>query len=88
MDAPDLPPGSLRGAPWVRRACRSFRQISRCSSPAPAMMCSPVSSMEHCTIGSDLASRFSPARAAGRVGHNIIMVVLVKVSLAAALATS
>lgn len=26
---------------------RSFRQISRCSSPAPAMMCSPDSSMMH-----------------------------------------
>ena len=27
---------------------RSFRQISKWSSPAPAMMCSPDSSMEHC----------------------------------------
>ena len=27
---------------------RSLRQISRCSSPAPAMMCSPLSSMMHC----------------------------------------
>ena len=29
------------------RTCRSLRQISRCSSPAPAMMCSPVSSIVH-----------------------------------------
>ena len=28
---------------------RSFRQISRCSSPAPATMCSPDSSIEHWT---------------------------------------
>lgn len=27
---------------------RSLRQISRCNSPAPAMMCSPDSSMVHC----------------------------------------
>eukprot|EP01147_Barroeca_monosierra_P008049 gene8048-gene603 len=31
---------------------RSLRQISRCNSPAPATICSPDSSMIHCTIGS------------------------------------
>merc|ERR1719231_1730343 len=29
-----------------------------CSSPQPAMMCSPDSSMEHCTSGSDLERSF------------------------------
>ena len=34
-------------APPMKSSWRSFRQISRCSSPAPAIMCSPVSSMVH-----------------------------------------
>jgi len=38
----------------------TLRQISKCNSPAPAMMCSPDSSMIHWTIGSDLAKRFRP----------------------------
>lgn len=45
---------------------RSFRQISRCSSPAPAMICSPDSSMMHCTMGSDLARRFRPSTSLGK----------------------
>merc|ERR1719505_290029 len=45
---------------------KSFRQISRWSSPAPAMMCSPDSSIMHCTIGSDLASRLRPSTSLGR----------------------
>ncbi len=45
---------------------RSLRQISRWSSPAPAMMCSPDSSMIHCTMGSDLARRLSPSTSLGR----------------------
>ena len=40
---------------------RSLRQISRWSSPAPAMMCSPFDSLMHCTIGSDLASLLRPS---------------------------
>lgn len=39
---------------------RSFKQISRWSSPAPAMICSPDSSIIHWTIGSDFARRFNP----------------------------
>merc|ERR1719192_1411973 len=45
---------------------KSFRQISRWSSPAPAMMCSPDSSIMHCTIGSDLARRFNPSTSLGK----------------------
>merc|ERR1719316_2426605 len=37
-----------------------------CSSPQPAMMCSPLSSIEHCTSGSDLESRFRPSTSLGR----------------------
>merc|ERR1719150_1275506 len=44
---------------------KSFRQISRWSSPAPAMMCSPDSSIMHCTMGSDLARRFRPSTSLG-----------------------
>mmetsp|Transcript_11690 Transcript_11690/g.26214 ORF Transcript_11690/g.26214 Transcript_11690/m.26214 type:complete len:224 (-) Transcript_11690:926-1597(-) len=53
-------------APPMKSSCRSFRQISRCSSPAPAMMCSPVSSMWHWTMGSDLERRLSPSTSLGR----------------------
>merc|ERR1719478_706401 len=37
-----------------------------CSSPQPAMMCSPDSSIEHCTRGSDLERRFRPSTSLGR----------------------
>merc|ERR1719327_740432 len=37
-----------------------------CSSPQPAMMCSPDSSMEHCTRGSDLERRLRPSTSLGR----------------------
>mmetsp|Transcript_4230 Transcript_4230/g.12796 ORF Transcript_4230/g.12796 Transcript_4230/m.12796 type:complete len:236 (-) Transcript_4230:1387-2094(-) len=57
---------TLIGAPPMKSSWRSLRQISKCSSPAPAMICSPVSSMEHCTIGSDLARRFNPSTSFGR----------------------
>merc|ERR1719502_1193790 len=36
------------------------------SSPQPAMMCSPDSSIEHCTSGSDLDRRLSPSTSLGR----------------------
>ena len=39
---------TLSSAPPMKSFCRSFRQISRWSSPAPATMCSPVSSITHC----------------------------------------
>mmetsp|Transcript_11112 Transcript_11112/g.28093 ORF Transcript_11112/g.28093 Transcript_11112/m.28093 type:complete len:303 (-) Transcript_11112:1569-2477(-) len=57
---------TLMGAPPMKSSWRSLRQISRWSSPAPAMMCSPVSSMEHWTMGSDLARRLSPSTSLGR----------------------
>merc|ERR1711962_100892 len=44
---------------------RSFKQISKCSSPAPAIMCSPLSDETHKTIGSDLARRFIPSTSLG-----------------------
>merc|ERR1719217_1583870 len=37
-----------------------------CSSPQPATMCSPDSSIEHCTSGSDLERRFSPSTSFGK----------------------
>merc|ERR1719502_2638283 len=37
-----------------------------CSSPQPAMMCSPDSSIEHCTSGSDLESRLRPSTSLGK----------------------
>merc|ERR1719310_1373273 len=37
-----------------------------CSSPQPATMCSPDSSMEHCTSGSDLERRLRPSTSLGR----------------------
>merc|ERR1719187_3144504 len=55
----------FRGMPaWS--SSRSLRQISRWSSPAPATMCSPDSSMIHCTMGSDLARRLRPSTSLGR----------------------
>ena len=38
---------------------RSFKQISKCNSPAPATMCSPDSEMKVNTQGSDLDRRLS-----------------------------
>merc|ERR1719163_1294251 len=37
-----------------------------CSSPQPAMMCSPLSSIEHCKSGSDLDKRLRPSTSLGR----------------------
>merc|ERR1719160_264232 len=37
-----------------------------CSSPQPAIMCSPLSSIEHCTSGSDLERRLRPSTSLGR----------------------
>ena len=37
----------VMGAPFMKSSVRSLRQISMCSSPQPAMMCSPDSSIEH-----------------------------------------
>merc|ERR1711935_68317 len=45
---------------------RSFKQISKCNSPAPAIMCSPDSSEKIWTIGSDLDRRLRPSTSLGR----------------------
>merc|ERR1719450_83764 len=37
-----------------------------CNSPQPAMMCSPDSSMEHTTSGSDLERRLRPSTSLGK----------------------
>merc|ERR1719326_1052502 len=37
-----------------------------CSSPQPAMMCSPDSSIEHWTSGSDLDKRLRPSTSFGK----------------------
>ena len=50
------------GAPAMKSSCKSFKQISRWSSPAPATMCSPEFSSEvQTTNGSDLLRRFKPS---------------------------
>merc|ERR1719379_1874729 len=54
------------GALFMKSSCRSLRQISMCSSPQPAMMCSPDSSMEQTTSGSDLERRLRPSTSLGR----------------------
>mmetsp|Transcript_1330 Transcript_1330/g.5284 ORF Transcript_1330/g.5284 Transcript_1330/m.5284 type:complete len:206 (+) Transcript_1330:1035-1652(+) len=55
------------GAPFMKSSCRSLRQISRWSSPAPAMMFSPdSSSVSITTMGSDLARRRRPSTSLGR----------------------
>merc|ERR1719436_2092696 len=53
-------------APFMYCSLKSLRQISRCNSPAPAMMCSPVLAVEHCTSGSDLDRRLRPSTSLGR----------------------
>ena len=53
-------------APPMKSSCKSFKQISKCNSPAPATMCSPDSSIEHWTIGSDLDNLFKPSTNFGK----------------------
>merc|ERR1711915_960773 len=50
---------------WAYSSRRSFRQISTCNSPHPAMTCSPLSSVVHTTSGSDLESFFKPSTSFG-----------------------
>ena len=45
---------------------RSFKQISTCNSPQPAMTCSPLSSVLQTTNWSDFESRFKPSTNLGR----------------------
>src|SRR3954447_20225130 len=55
----------LRGTPaWS--SSKSFRQISKCNSPAPATMCSPDSEIMVKTQGSDLDNRLRPSTSFGR----------------------
>merc|ERR1719221_2342046 len=51
---------------WAYSSLRSLRQISTWSSPQPAMTCSPLSSVEHTTRGSDFDSFFRPSTSFGR----------------------
>ena len=37
----------VRGAPFMKSSWRSFKQISRCNSPHPAIICSPASVVSH-----------------------------------------
>merc|ERR1719444_428151 len=46
---------------WAYSSRKSFKQISTCNSPQPAMMCSPLSSVVHTTRGSDLDNFFNPS---------------------------
>src|SRR5690349_12186171 len=55
--------------PLRKSSFRSFRHTSKCSSPQPAMMCSPVLLMNVCTSGSDFTSRRRPDKT--RVGQQI-----------------
>src|ERR1700761_7049419 len=45
---------------------RSFKQISKCSSPAPATMCSPDSEIRVKTQGSDFDNRLRPSTSLGK----------------------
>mmetsp|Transcript_17134 Transcript_17134/g.24261 ORF Transcript_17134/g.24261 Transcript_17134/m.24261 type:complete len:252 (-) Transcript_17134:229-984(-) len=49
------------GAPPMKSSWRSFKQISKCSSPAPATTCSPLLVEVIWTRGSDLARRLRPS---------------------------
>merc|ERR1719356_1511152 len=50
---------------WAYSSRKSFKQISTCNSPQPAMTCSPLSSVVHTTNGSDLESFFKPSTSFG-----------------------
>merc|ERR1719356_1467298 len=50
---------------WAYSSRKSFKQISTCSSPHPAMTCSPLSSVVQTTRGSDLESFFRPSTSFG-----------------------
>merc|ERR1712072_859670 len=71
----DSPPTVSRyettGSDMMKSHCayssrKSFKQISTCNSPHPAMTCSPDSSMLQTTRGSDLESFFKPSTNFGR----------------------
>mmetsp|Transcript_6432 Transcript_6432/g.11499 ORF Transcript_6432/g.11499 Transcript_6432/m.11499 type:complete len:296 (+) Transcript_6432:584-1471(+) len=51
----------MMGAPPIKSSVRSLRQISRWSSPAPAMTCSPLLVVVIWTRGSLLARRLRPS---------------------------
>ena len=50
----------------AKSSYKSFRQISTCNSPHPAIMCYPLSSVEHITKGSDFESFFNPSTNLGK----------------------
>ncbi|KAI4323179.1 hypothetical protein L6164_022806 [Bauhinia variegata] len=51
----------LISAPFMKSSCKSFKQISKCSSPAADMTYSPVSFIAQTTIGSDFAKPLRPS---------------------------
>merc|ERR1719460_1698367 len=51
---------------WAYSSRKSFKQISTCNSPQPAITCSPLSSVVHTTKGSDLDNFFKPSTSFGR----------------------
>src|SRR3954452_23730374 len=54
-----------RGTPaWS--SSRSFKQISKCNSPAPATTCSPDGEIDVNTQGSDFERRLRPSTSLGR----------------------
>eukprot|EP01085_Mycamoeba_gemmipara_P000449 Mycagemm_TRINITY_DN10331_c1_g2::TRINITY_DN10331_c1_g2_i1::g.449::m.449 type:complete len:177 gc:universal TRINITY_DN10331_c1_g2_i1:61-591(+) len=53
--------GDTTNAIRAKRSLRSFRQRSKCNSPAAATMCSPESSTETVHRGSLCSSRLSPS---------------------------
>jgi len=48
------------GAPFMKSSRRSLMQISKCNSPAPAIICSPVFAVKVLTKGSDFESFLNP----------------------------
>merc|ERR1719424_299770 len=79
----------VMGAPFMKSSCRSLRQISMCSSPQPAMMCSPDSSMEHCTSGSGLGRSLgclaaTATRTTGETEYFMVMIGCASVASASA----
>ena len=64
--------GGTLNPPWrsasiiSQSSLRSFKQISTCNSPQPAMTCSPLSSVLQTTNWSDFESRFKPSTNLGR----------------------
>merc|ERR1719471_499330 len=59
---------TVKPAPRMYSSFKSFKQISKCNSPAPAIMCSPVFPVNVFTRGSDFDNRFKPSTSFERSG--------------------